>query len=116
MWAGFWQRRRGASASFEAQGELLGEEALAAAAAEEGLKASYIIGEQDNSRNLEALILKSEKNIYAVEVSYPELVDNNLSAAAQEILSRVKISPPSAAEEKAEGNGGANVEVEPPSE
>jgi hypothetical protein len=49
------------------------------------------------------------------EVSHPEVVENRLAAAAQEMLSTIKILPP-VEEEKAEASGGRDVEIEPPSE
>lgn len=115
IWAGFYQRRRGASSSFEVDGEVLEEAELAAAGADDGLRSSYVVGEQGRRRRLEVLFLASAKSLYVVEVSHPEVVENRLAAAAREMLSTIKILPP-VEEEKAEASGGRDVGIEPPSE
>ncbi len=114
-WAGFYQRRRGASGSFEAEGDISGEEELAAAGADEGLRSSYAAGGEERNRRLEVLFLASGNNIYVVEVSYPDVVESTLAAAAREILNTVKLLPP-AEEEEAGVSGGRAVETESPSE
>jgi len=115
IWAGFYQRRRGASSSFEVEGEVLEEAELAAAGADDGLRSSYVIGEEEGTRRLEVLFLTSGNNLYVAEVSHPEVVENSLAAAAQEMLSTIKILPPVEVE-KAEASGGRDVGIEPPSE
>jgi hypothetical protein len=115
IWAGFYQRRRGASSSFEVDGEVLEEAELGAAGADEGLASSYVVGEQEGERRLEVLFLTSGDNLYVAELSHPEAVENRLAAAGQEMLSSIKILPP-AEEENAEASGGPDVGMEPPSE
>ena len=115
IWAGFYQRRRGASSSFEVDGKSLEEAELAAAGADDGLRSSYVVGEQEGRRRLEVLFLASGNDLYVAEVSHPEVVENRLAAAAQEMLSTIKILPP-VEEEKAEASGGRDVGIEPPSE
>lgn len=115
IWAGFYQRRLGASASFEADGVVLGEAELAAAGADDGLRSSYVAGEPGGRRCLDLLFLASANNFYAVEVSHPEIVENRLAAAAQEMLSSIKILPP-VEEEEAGVSGGRAAGTESPSE
>jgi hypothetical protein len=93
IWAGFYQRRLRASSSFEADGEPLGGAELAAAGADDGLRSSFVAGEGEEKRRLEALFLKRDGVFYLVRVSYPEAAAGVLDAAAQKILSSAQISP-----------------------
>ncbi|HUV87155.1 MAG TPA: hypothetical protein VMX79_08585 [bacterium] len=115
IWAGFYQRRLGASSSFEVDGEILGEAELAAAGADDGLRNSYVVGEQEGRRRLEVLFLTSGNNLYVVELSHPEVVENRLAAAAREMLSSIEILPP-VEDEPPEVRDSRDAGMEPPPE
>lgn len=93
IWAGFYQRRLGASGAFEAEGEPLGAAGLEAAGAEDGLRGSYVVGEGEGKRRVEAEFLASGELFYLVQVSYPETGASLLAATAQKILDSAEISP-----------------------
>jgi hypothetical protein len=108
IWAGFYQRRLGASGAFEAEGEPFGTAELAAAGADDGLRGSYVVGEGEEKRRIEAEFLASGELFYLVQVSYPETEAGPLAGAAQKILDSAKISPRS--EEKSpEASDGSDV-------
>ncbi len=115
IWAGLYQRRLGASDSFEVDGEALKEAELAAAGADDGLRGSYVVGEEEGRRRLEVLFLASAKTFYVVEVSYPDVVESRLAAATQKMLNTFKILPP-VEDVLSEGSGSTDAGREPPSE
>jgi len=115
IWAGLYQRRLGASDSFEVDGEALKEAELAAAGADDGLRGSYVVGEEEGRRRLEVLFLASAKTFYVVEVSYPDVVESRLAAATQKMLNTFKILPP-VEDVPSEGRGSTGAGREPPSE
>ncbi len=107
IWAGFYQRRLGASGSFEAEGEPLGAAELEAAGAEDGLRGSYVVGEGEGKRRLDVLFLASGEAFYLAQVSYPETEAGLLAATAQKILSSAEISPRTD-ERSPEASGGSD--------
>jgi hypothetical protein len=115
IWAGLYQRRLGASDSFEVDGEALKEAELAAAGADDGLRGSYVVGEEERRRRLDVLFLASAKTFYVVEVSYPDVVESRLADAAQKTLDTFKILPP-VEDVPSEGRGSTDAGREPPSE
>ena len=115
IWAGLYQRRLGASDSFEVDGEALKEAELGAAGADDGLRGSYVVGEEERRRRLEVLFLASAKTFYVVEVSYPDVVESRLAAATQNMLNTFKILPP-VEDTPPEARDGDDAGREPPSE
>jgi hypothetical protein len=115
IWAGLYQRRLGASSSFEAEGEPLGAAELAAAAADDGLRSSFVVGEGEGKRRIEALFLASGEVFYLVQVSYPETEAGFLGAAAEEMLSSAEVLPRTGGGPP-EAGAGRDIERERPSE
>jgi len=93
IWAGLYQRRLGASSSFEAQAEPLSQAELEAAGAEEGLRVSYEIGEGKERRRLKAAFLPSGKTYYRLEVSYPDVGEGAVEAAAAKMIDTLRLVP-----------------------
>jgi hypothetical protein len=106
--AGLFQRRVGASAEFEAEGAPLSPEELAAAGADDGLRAAYVLTENEGESRLDVLFLAAGDRRYRVEIFYPAVSAPQLGAAAERILETLKIMPAEeAAAEEAAGAGGA---------
>jgi hypothetical protein len=105
--AGLFQRRVGASAAFEAEGEALKPAELAAAGADDGLRAAYVLTEREGANRLEVLFLSAGAWRYRVEISYPAASEPQLGAVAARILGTFKIMPAAetAGEEPAEAGG-----------
>ncbi len=114
IWAGLYQRRLGAAYSFEAEADPLSGAELAAAGADDGLRGSYVVGEEERRRRLDVLFLASAKTFYLVEVSYPDVVESRLAAATQKMLNTFKILPP--VEDTPSEARGDDPGWEPPSE
>jgi hypothetical protein len=104
--AGLFQRRWGASASFEAEAEVLSPAELAAAGADDGVRAAYVLPESEGGRRLDVLFLSAGDVRYRLEVSYPGGSDARLGAAAERILGTFKIIPASEAAAKAPAEAG----------
>lgn len=110
--AGLFQRRIGASGSFEAEGEPLSPAEHAAASADDGLRGTYVLTENEGGRRLEVLFLAAGDARYRVEISYPVASAPQIGAAAERILETFKIMPAEEeAAEEAAGAGGAPEEA-----
>jgi hypothetical protein len=110
--AGLFQRRVGVSAEFEAEGEPLNHEELVAAGADDGLRALYVLSENEGESRLDVLFLAAGDRGYRVEISYPVASALELGAAAERMLETFKIMPAEeAAAEEAAGVGGAPEEA-----
>jgi len=105
--AGLFQRRVGASAAFEAEGEALSPAELAAAGADDGLRAAYVLTEKEGGSRLEVLFLSAGDWRYRVEITYPAASELQLGAVAAKILGTFKIMPAAgtAGKEPAEAGG-----------
>jgi len=105
--AGLFQRRVGASASFEAEGEVLSPPELAAAGADDGFRAAYALTENEGGSRLDVLFLSAGDRRYRVEISYPAASALQLGAVAAKILGTFKIVPAAetAGEEPVEAGG-----------
>lgn len=90
--AGLFQRRIGAAA-FEAEGEVLSPAELAAAGADDGVRAAYALTESGEGSRLEVMFLSAGDRRYRVEVSYPSVFELQLGAAVERILGTFKILP-----------------------
>lgn len=110
--AGLFQRRIGAAATFEAEGELLSPEELAAAGAEDGLRTAHVLTENEGESRLDVLFLAAGDRRYRVEISYPAASELGLGDAAERIFETFKIVPAEEeAAEEAAGAGGAPEEA-----
>ncbi|HUU56775.1 MAG TPA: hypothetical protein VMW93_05485 [bacterium] len=105
--AGLFQRRLGASAAFEAEAEVLSPAELAAAGADDGIRAAYALTEGGEGSRLEVMFLSAGDRRYRVEVSYPSVLELQLGAAVERILVTFKILPAAevAGEDPAEAGG-----------
>jgi hypothetical protein len=110
--AGLFQRRIGATAAFEAEGEPLSPEELAAAGAEDGLRTAYVLAENEGESRLDVLFLAAGDRRYRVEISYPAASELERGDAAARMLETFKIMPAGEeAAEEAAGAGGAPEEA-----
>jgi hypothetical protein len=93
IWAGLYQRRLGASSSFEAEAEPLSKAELEMVGAEDGVRVSYEIGEGNERRRLKAAFLALGKTFYRLEISYPASAVARLAGAAQKMMDTFEIFP-----------------------
>ncbi|UCH78370.1 MAG: hypothetical protein JSU81_00005, partial [Candidatus Coatesbacteria bacterium] len=98
-WAGADQRRRGVTASFEPDGELLPAAELETRAVETALRATYREGEGNERITADVVYASRGEWLYRWEVRYPEARAAVLGPVAERIIETFKVEP--AAEESA---------------
>ncbi len=91
--AGLFQRRLGVSPGFDVEGEPLSKVELASAGAEDGLRASYEVGDENGRRRLDVLFLSRDKRRYRLEISFAVVDDARLGAIAEQMINSFKIVP-----------------------
>ena len=89
--AGMFQRRLGVSVGFEVEAEPLSKVELASAGAEDGLRASYEVGDENGRRRLEVLFLSCDKRRCRLEISFAVADDARLGAVAEQMINSFKI-------------------------
>jgi hypothetical protein len=99
--AGLFQRRLGVSAGFDVEAEPLSKVEFAGAGAEDGLRASYEVGDENGRRRLDVLFLSRDKRRYRLEISFAVVDGARLGAVAEQMINSFKILP--AAEELPRG-------------
>jgi len=100
-WAGADQRRRGVTASFEPEGELLPAAELAARGVETALRTTYREGEGNERITVEVVYASAGEWLYRWEVRYPETRAAALGPVAERIIKTFKVEPAAEAEERA---------------
>jgi hypothetical protein len=91
--ASMFKRRLGVSAGFDVEAEPLSEVELASAGAEDGLRASYEVGDEDGRRRLDVLFLSRDKRRYRLEISFAVAHSARLGAIAEQMINSFKILP-----------------------
>lgn len=91
--AGLFQRRLGVSAGFEVEAEPLSKVELTSAGAEDGLRASYDVGDENGRRRLEVLFLSRDIRRYRLEISFAVVDDARLGAIAEQMINSFEILP-----------------------
>jgi hypothetical protein len=89
--AGMFQRRLGVPAGFDVEAESLSKVELTNAGAEDGLRASYEVGEENGRRRLEVLFLSRGRRRYRLEISFAVVDDARLGAVAEQMINSFKI-------------------------
>jgi len=91
--ASMFKRRLGVSAGFDVEAEPLSKVELASAGAEDGLRASYEVGDEDGRRRLDVLFLSRDKRRYRLEISFAVAHSARLGAIAEQMINSFKILP-----------------------
>ncbi len=89
--AGMFQRRLGVPAGFDVEAEPLSKVELASAGAEDGLRASYEVGEENGRRRLEVLFLSRGRRRYRLEISFAVVEGARLGAVAEQMINSFTI-------------------------